>query len=49
MGLFDWFRKRRRKNIDKEKEVLERTGTLQTEVEKQVKKRTWEEEKEEEG
>ena len=38
MGLFDWFRSRRKKKIDKEREVLERTGKLQTEVGKQVEK-----------
>jgi len=38
MGLFDWFRRRRKKKIDKEKEVLERTGKLQTEIEKRVEK-----------
>jgi hypothetical protein len=38
MGLFDWFRRRRKKKTDKEKEVLERTGELQTEIKKHVEK-----------
>lgn len=38
MGLFDWFRRRRKKKTDKEKEVLERTGKLQTEIKKRVEK-----------
>jgi hypothetical protein len=38
MGLFDWFRRRRKKKTDKEKEVLEHTGKLQTEIEKPVEK-----------
>ncbi|MDH5438371.1 MAG: hypothetical protein OEX76_05675 [Candidatus Bathyarchaeota archaeon] len=36
MGLLDWFRRRRKKRIDKEKEVLERTGKLQTEIEERM-------------
>jgi hypothetical protein len=39
VGLFDRFRRRRKKKIDKEKEVLERTGKLQTEIEKRVEKK----------
>ncbi|MDH4221381.1 MAG: hypothetical protein OEY39_06600 [Candidatus Bathyarchaeota archaeon] len=38
MGLFDWFRRRRKKKVDEEKEVLERTGKLRTEIEKRVEK-----------
>jgi hypothetical protein len=38
MGLFDWFRRRRNKKTDKEKEVRERTGKLQTEIKKRVEK-----------
>ncbi|MHA2314871.1 MAG: hypothetical protein ACXACF_06240 [Candidatus Hermodarchaeia archaeon] len=38
MGLFDWFRRGRKKKVDEEKEVLERTGKLQTEIEKGVEK-----------
>ena len=38
VGLFDWFRRKRRKKIDEEKEALERTGNLQTEIEKRVEK-----------
>jgi len=38
MGLLDWFRRRRKKKIDEEKEILERTGKLQTEIEKRVEK-----------
>ena len=38
MGVLDWFRMRRKKKIDEEKEVLERTGKLQTQAEKRVKK-----------
>ena len=38
MGLFDWFRRKRKKKIDEEKEALERTGKLQTEIEKRVEK-----------
>jgi hypothetical protein len=38
MGLFDWFRSRRKKKIDEEREVLERTGKLQTEIGKHVEK-----------
>ena len=38
MGLLDWFRRRRKKKIDEEKEVLERTGKLQTEIGKRVEK-----------
>jgi len=37
MGFLDWFRMRRKKKTDEE-EVLERTGKLQTEVEKRVEK-----------
>lgn len=37
MGLLDWFR-RRKKKVDEEREVLERTGKLQTEIEKRVEK-----------
>ena len=36
MGLLDWFRRRREKKIDEEKEVLERTGKLRTEIEEHV-------------
>lgn len=36
MGLLDWFRRRRKKKVDEEKEVLERTGKLQTEIEERV-------------
>ena len=36
MGLLDWFRRRRKKKIDEEKEALERTGKLQTEIEEHV-------------
>ena len=46
MGLLDWFRRRRKKKTDKEKEVLERTGKLQTEIKKARRKRTEEEKKE---
>lgn len=39
MGLFDWFKRRRtNKKIDREKEALQRTGKLQTEIEKHVEK-----------
>jgi len=38
MGLLDWFRGRRKKETDREKEVLERTGKLQTEIEKCAKR-----------
>ena len=38
MGLLDWFGRRRKKKIDEEKKVLERTGKLQTQTEKCVKK-----------
>jgi len=45
MGLLDWFRRRRKKKpeaqaapVDKEKEVLERTGKLRTEIEERVEK-----------
>jgi hypothetical protein len=38
MGLLDWFRRGRKKKVDEEKEALERTGKLQTEIEKGVKK-----------
>ena len=38
MGLLDWFGRRRRKKMDEETEVLERTGKLQTQAEKRVKK-----------
>ena len=38
MSLIDWFRRRRKKKIDEEKEVLECTGKLQTEIEKRVEK-----------
>ena len=38
MGLLDWFRRRRKKQIDEEKEVLECTGELQTEIKKRVEK-----------
>ena len=36
MGLLDWFGRRRKKKIDEEKEVLERTGKLQAEIEEHV-------------
>ena len=38
MGVLDWFRRRRKKKIDEEKEALERTGKLQTEIEERVEK-----------
>jgi hypothetical protein len=38
MGFLDWFRRKRKKKIDVEREVLERTGKLQTEIEKRVEK-----------
>ena len=38
MGLLDWFRRGRKKKVDEEKEALERTGKLQTEIEKDVEK-----------
>jgi len=38
VGLFDRFRRRRKKKIDEEKEPLERTGELQTEIKKRVEK-----------
>ncbi|MDH5266724.1 MAG: hypothetical protein OEW62_03490 [Candidatus Bathyarchaeota archaeon] len=38
MGFLDWFRRKRKKKIDEEREVLERTGKLQTEIEKRVEK-----------
>lgn len=36
MGLFDWFRKRRKGKIEEEKQVMKprRTGELPTEMEK---------------
>jgi hypothetical protein len=37
MGLLDWIRRRRKKKIGEEKEALERTGKLQTEIKKRVK------------
>jgi len=37
MGLLDWFRMRKKK-IDEGKEALERTGKLQTEIEKRIEK-----------
>ena len=39
MGLFEWFRRRRKKRIDQETEMLERTGKLQTEIVEQVKEK----------
>ena len=38
MGFLDWFRRKRKKKTDVEREVLERTGKLQTEIEKRVEK-----------
>lgn len=50
MGLLDWFRRRKNRlgikklkeeeapPVDEEKEALERTGKLQTEIERRVKK-----------
>jgi hypothetical protein len=38
MGFLDRFRRKRKKKIDVEREVLERTGKLQTEIEKRVEK-----------
>jgi len=38
MGPFGWFRRGRKKKVDEEKEALERTGKLQTEIEKDVEK-----------
>ncbi|UCE15517.1 MAG: hypothetical protein JSV12_06475 [Candidatus Bathyarchaeota archaeon] len=48
MGLMDWFRSRRKKKTDEE-EVLERTGKLQTEVEKRVEKEPKKERKKKES
>ena len=39
MGLLDWFRRRRKKKIDEEKEALERTGKLRTEIEEHVEEK----------
>jgi len=38
MGFLDWFRRKRKKKIDEEREVLEHTGKLQTKIEKRVEK-----------
>jgi len=38
MGILDCFRRGRKKKVDEEKESLERTGKLQTEIEKDVEK-----------
>jgi len=39
MGLLDWFRRKRKKKIDEEKEVLERTRKLHTETEERVEEK----------
>ena len=47
MGLLDWFRRRRKKKpkeeeappIDEEREVLERTRKLRTEIEERVEEK----------
>jgi len=38
MGPFGWFRRKRKRKLDEKKEALERTGKLQTEIEKRVEK-----------
>ena len=49
MGVLDWFRRRRKKKIDEEKEALERTGKLQTEIEERVEKEPKKRKKKEEN